>query len=51
MKKYIAIFEVPDGYNPRFDNCRSADGWFENDKGETMLVSVSLKEVESEGER
>jgi len=51
MKKYIAVFEVPDGFYPRFNNCGNADGWFKNDEGETMQASVDLKEVESEGER
>ena len=49
MKKYVAVFEVPDGFKPRFNSGNNADGWFENEKGETIQVSVNPREVIEDG--
>lgn len=44
MKKYIAIFEVPDDYNPA-DFIDTADGWFTDENGETQNVGTKLEEA------
>lgn len=46
MKKYIAIFEVPDNYEPkRFKATNNVDGWFTNSEGFLTSVPSSLKEI------
>lgn len=49
MKKYMAVFEVPDEYTPRFLRASNADGWFKNEQGETIQVSANLQEVTEDG--
>ena len=43
MKKYIAIFEVSDGYKPS-DFVDTADGWFTDENGDTQAVGTKLEE-------
>lgn len=44
MKKYIAVFEVPDGYKPT-DYLENADGWFTDEEGNRCTVGTKLEEV------
>ena len=48
MKKYIAVFEVPDGYKPT-DYLENADGWFTDEEGNRCTVGTKLEEAK-EGE-
>lgn len=46
MKKFIAVFEVPDDYKPkRFKASDNVDGWFYNSLGHLISVPSSLKEI------
>lgn len=47
MKKYIAVFEVPDGYTPT-DYLENADGWFTDEEGNRCTVGTKLEEVKEE---
>ena len=44
MKKYIAEFEVPDGYTPT-DYLENADGYFTDKEGNRCTVGTKLEEV------
>lgn len=44
MKKYIAVFEVPDGYKPT-DYLENADGWFTDEEGNRCTVGTKLEEA------
>lgn len=44
MKKYIAVFEVPDGYKPT-DYLENADGWFTDEEGNRSTVGTKLGEA------
>lgn len=44
MKKYIAVFEVPDGYKPT-DFLENADGWFTDEEGNRCTVGTKLEEA------
>ena len=46
MKRYIAVFEVPDDYKPA-DFADTADGWFEDEKGNLIQIGVKLIEEET----
>lgn len=49
MKKFIAVFEVPDDYKPkRFKTSDNVDGWFYNELGHLISVPASLKELKGE---
>lgn len=48
MKKYIAVFEVPDGYKPT-DFLSNADGWFTDEEGNRCTIGTKLEEAK-EGE-
>ena len=44
MKKYITVFEVPDGYTPT-DYLENADGYFTDEEGNRCTVGTKLEEV------